>query len=240
MPKQFFLIILITSLLTTHCTQQSTIQETQRVEQATGSSKAFETATVRFEQNATDGDVEVVFEVKGGDAGILSLKITAPDGRIVSDFTAPDPTTLGIRQFVMESPEPKGVQSLKNAYPEGVYSFTGIDAEGISFQSEATLNHQLPATASFLNPMAEAKEIPIEALEIKWDLLENIVSYIVEIEQDELEVNITAKLTGDATSFAVPEHFLQPGTDYALSIGTVTKEGNISFVETSFTTAGEE
>jgi hypothetical protein len=33
---------------------------------------------------------------------------------------------------------------------------------------------------------------------------------------------------------------LVPGTEYKLEIGTVSREGNRSFVETSFTTAGKK
>jgi hypothetical protein len=39
---------------------------------------------------------------------------------------------------------------------------------------------------------------------------------------------------------AVPNGLLIPGTKYHLGIGTVSDEGNVSFVETSFTTAGGE
>ena len=60
--------------------------------------------------------------------------------------------------------------------------------------------------------------------------------YIVEIEQDELETKVEAVLPGSSTTFAVPDGFLRPGTEYELAIGTVGDEGNISFVETKFTT----
>ncbi len=43
---------------------------------------------VRLEQNATDNDFEVVFEATGGDTGLASLQVAAPDGRIVIDFKA--------------------------------------------------------------------------------------------------------------------------------------------------------
>ena len=92
--------------------------------QEPGSSQLFAFAKVHFEQNATDGDVEVVFEIKGGDEGLANLRVVSPDGRIVIDFTAPDASTLGIRQFRFESPEPKDIEGLKTAYPEGVYTFT--------------------------------------------------------------------------------------------------------------------
>jgi len=38
----------------------------------------------------------------------------------------------------------------------------------------------------------------------------------------------------------VPDGFLLPGTEYQLAIGTVSAEGNVSFVETTFTTAGKK
>jgi len=199
----------------------------------------FAVASVHFEQNATDGDVEVVFEVKGGKEGLAKLTVVSPDGRAVIDFTAPDASTLGMRQFRFESPEPGDVESLKSAYPEGVYTFAGATAAGDKLHGEATLNHQLPATVSFLQPKADAQGVGTKNLEITWTPIKNLTAYIIYIEQDELDVNLTAKLPGSVATFGVPDGFLLPGTEYQLGIGTVTDEGNISFVETTFTTAGK-
>jgi hypothetical protein len=199
----------------------------------------FETASVRFEQNATDGDVEVVFQVKGGDDGLAKLVVVAPDGRTVASFVAPDATTLGIRQFEFESPEPRDVASLKTAYPEGVYTFTGSTVAGESLAGTATLSHALPATASNLRP-GEEDMVSAEDPEISWAARDDVAAWIVEIEHDELDVNLTAKLPGRATSFTVPDGFLQPGTEYDLGLGSVAEGGNISYVETSFTTADKE
>jgi hypothetical protein len=202
-----------------------------------GPSMPFAVASVHFEQNATDGDVEVVFEVKGGDEGLAKLAVVSPDGRTVIDFTAPDASTLGIRQFRFESPEPGDVASLKSAYPEGLYTFAGATAAGDKLHGESTLNYRLPATASFLRPGAGARGVGAKDLEITWTPVRNLAAYIIEIEQDELDVKITAKLPGSVTTFAVPDGFLLPDTEYQLGIGTVTDEGNVSFVETTFTTA---
>ena len=204
------------------------------------SSVPFEVASVHFEQNATDGDVEVVFKVQGGNDGLAKLVVVSPDGRKVIDFTAPDATTLGIRQFSFESPEPADTNKLKAAYPEGVYTFEGVTSAGAKLHGKSTLNHQLPATASFLRPLPEAEGMDTENLEIRWTPVKNMAAYIIEIEQDELHVRVEAQLPGSATSFAVPDGFLLPDTEYDLSIGTVAHEGNISFVETSFTTAGKK
>jgi hypothetical protein len=201
---------------------------------------SFTKANAHFEQNATDGDVEVVFEAKGGNEGLVKLTVVAPDGRTVVDFTAPDASTLGMRQFRFESPEPKDVNSLKSAYPEGVYTFTGAAASGATLQGKSTLSHRLPATVSFVNPKAEAQGVGVKNLEITWTPVKNLAAYIIYIEQDELDVSLTAKLPGSAAAFVVPKGFLAPGTEYMLGIGTVTNEGNVSYVETSFTTTVEE
>ena len=205
-----------------------------------GPAVPFAVASVYFERNATDGDFEVVFEVKGGDKGLAKLAVVSPDGRTVIDFTAPNASTLGIRQFRFESPEPADFESLRSAYPEGVYTFTAATAAGDKLHSESTLNHKLSATASFLRPGAGARGVGVRDLEITWTPVKGLAAYIIKIEQDELEVSITARLPGSVAKFAVPDGFLLPGTEYQLGIGTVTNEGNISFVETTFTTAGKK
>lgn len=200
----------------------------------------FTVARVYFEQNATDGDVEVVFEVKGGDVGLTKLVVVSPDGRTVIDFSAPDASTLGMRSFRFESPEPRDIESLKSAYPEGVYTFTGATIAGDIFYGDSTLNHKLPAAASFLWSGPGARGVGAKDLKITWTPVKNLSAYIIEIEQDELDVKIVAKLPKSVSTFTVPDSILLPGKVYHLSIGTVTDAGNISFVETSFATAGKK
>lgn len=209
-------------------------------DKASGASAPFDEASVHFEQNATDGDAEVVFAVSGGEEGLAKLTVVSPDGHTIIDFTAPNASPLGIRHFDLESPEPPDVESLKAAYPEGVYTFTGATATGDEFHGESTLNHTLPPTISFLEPGEDAENVDTRDLKITWTPVENLAGYIIEVEQDELGVSVTAKLPGSATSFAVPNGFLSPGMEYNLGIGTISDEGNISFVETSFTTAEKQ
>ncbi|HET9383747.1 MAG TPA: hypothetical protein VFO67_01275 [Gemmatimonadales bacterium] len=197
----------------------------------------FAVASIHFEQNASDGDFEAVVEVKGGDEGLAQLAVVSPDGRAVIDVTAPAATTLGVRQLRFESPEPGDFASLKSAYPEGVYSFTGATADGTTLQGKATLRHTLPPAAAFLRPAAGARTVSVKDLVITWTAVRNVTAYIVTIEQHGSDVSITARLAGSVASFAVPDGFLRPGTAYQLGIGTVTAGGNISFVETTFTTA---
>ena len=205
-----------------------------------GASVPFAAASVHFEQNATDGDFEAVVEIKGGKEGLAKLTVVSPDGRTVIDFTAPDASTfLGIRQFRFETPEPRDLKSLTTAYPEGVYSFAGATAAGEKLQGKATLSHTLPATVSFLRPKADARVVTAKNLKVAWTPVKNAAAYMIKIEQSKLGVNLTSTLPGSATTFAVPDDFLRPGAEYQLDIGTVSRQGNISFVETTFTTAGE-
>jgi hypothetical protein len=205
--------------------------------QESGSSVPFSAANVRFEQNATDGDVEVVFEVKGGDEGLANLTVVSPDGRTIIEFRAPDASNLGIRQFRFESPEPTDVESMKAAYPEGGYKISGTSATGEEFYSEVTLNHELPATTSFKVPAADAEGVGIKDQVITWTPVKNIAAYMINLEQEEQNLNVTARLAGSVNQFAVPEGFLHANSEYKLGIGTVSEAGNISFIETSFTTA---
>ena len=82
------------------------------------------------------------FVAKGGDDGLAHLEVISPDGRTVIDFNAPDATTLGIRQFVMESPEPDDVAALKAAYPEGKYEFRGRTLSGKMLASTSGLRYR--------------------------------------------------------------------------------------------------
>ena len=198
---------------------------------------SFAIATVHFEQNATDGDYEAVFEIKGGADGLTGLTVVGPDGRTVISLEAPDATTLGLRQFRLESPEPKDAASLKAAYPEGAYTFAGWTAAGDTLGGESTLSHRLPAPAAFVQPKAGATGVPVTGLEITWTPVKDAAAYIVKIEQDELGENIAARIPASAARFAVPDGFLRPVREYQLGIGTVSSTRNISFVEMTFTTA---
>jgi hypothetical protein len=207
---------------------------------ASGPPAPFAMASVHFERNATDGDYETVVEVMGGDEGLAKLSVVGPNGRAVIDVTAPAATTLGVRQLRFESPEPGDFSSLQAAYPEGVYTFTGVTAAGATLAGKATLRHALPAAPAIQRPAAGARGVGVKDAVITWTAVRNATAYIVTIEQNDSDVSITARLAGSVARFAVPDGFLRPGTAYVLGIGAVTGDGNASFSETTFTTAETE
>ena len=192
-------------------------------------------AEIYFEQNATDGDAEVVISATSGRVGFKTLTVTAPNKRIVAQFQAGD-SKLGLRQVQLESPEPDDVQAVKNDYPEGEYSFAGTTIAGVKLTGTATLSHVLPPVAQFVHPTPDAEGIDFKSLKIQWKNPSEMDAIIVVIEQEDDGLEVSATLPGDAESFAVPAGFLQPDTEYKLAIGTVAEDGNTSFVEAEFQT----
>jgi hypothetical protein len=216
---------------------------TQRVTaQDAGKIRSFPEASIRFEQNATDGDVEVVIEASGRSEGLITLSVAAPDGRMVVDFASDEEGSgaSGVRQFLFESPEPTDAAALKAAWPEGAYTFEGATESGMKLRGKATLSHKLPATAKLSFPRREMKDVPVESAIIAWSPMPDVAAFMFELEQEDSGEVITAKLSAKTNSFQVPHGFLQPATEYKIGLGTVSKEGNVSFIETSFTTRAAE
>ena len=200
----------------------------------------FESVSVRLERNLSDGDAEVVFEATSGAAGLLELKVIAPDARVVVDFKAPQ-TRHGIRRFSLESPEPRDLLALQRDFPAGKYTFTGRTVAGTPLSGAATLSHQLPARVVLNQPAAEAVGVPLERLVVEWapgKQSAHLAACIVAIEHERSGAKlIQATLPGTATRMAVPDRLLLPGTRYKISVGAVLAHGNASFVESAFTTA---
>lgn len=208
-------------------------------EKPAAKSEPFELVSARFEQNATDGDVEVVFEALASDDGLTKLTVVAPDGRTIVDFAAPGRAAMGIREFRFESPEPTDKAALKKAYPEGEYTFTGSTSGGAQFKDKAALSHKLPPTTSFISPKADARNVATKDLKISWAPVKGVDGYMIEVAPSKTSAHLEVKLPASATSFVVPEGILMPGAECQLGIGTVSTDGNISVIETSFTTAGK-
>jgi hypothetical protein len=195
----------------------------------------FGRTAIYLERNATDEDVEVRFEVTGTKDGLATLRVTAPDGRTVIDFRAPE-SRLGIRHLDLESPEPRDDGRLQADFPAGTYRFTGTTVGGTELQGEATLSHAFPPTTSFRAPGPGQRGVPASGLRIRWTPVDGVAAYVVVIEEEDTGREMRAQLPGTATGFAVPVGFLATRKEYKLAIGTVSREGNRSFVETSFET----
>lgn len=196
--------------------------------------KAFTAAGLHLEQNATDGDFEIVLEALA-EQGLATLVVTAPDGRVIIDYKSPVGTDLGMRQFRFETPEPEDLKALQAVYPEGVYSFAGTTGGGVALEGKASLSHTVPAASSVVTPSG-ARAVGLEDVEVAWTPVKGAKGYIMEIDQADLGINITTTVPASITSFTVPDAVLRAGRKYTLAIGTVGENGNTSFVETAFST----
>lgn len=197
--------------------------------------KKFDQADIYMEQNASDNDLEVVIKATGGNVGMVDLKIVAPNGRTVVDIKSDN--KMGLRHFDFESPEPKNDGSLKKDFPVGEYTFSGTFMSGEKLSAKSTLNHKLPSVATFVYPINEADNIDSQNLVIKWKTQEIHDNIIITIEEETSGQEVKATLLGNAKSFKVPNGFMMPNTTYKVSIGTIAKNKNGSFVEVEIKTA---
>lgn len=197
----------------------------------------FEEAALYVEQNATDGDTEVVIAGTAGDDGLRLLQIKWPDRELTTTLVA-DRSTLGMREFHFESPEPPG-EAVLAAYPEGRYVLAGVSTAGERFRSVLTLSHQLPPAATILWPAEDAEVAAGVALVIRWSQVPGIEKFVLEFENESADPEraLTIDLPPEATSFRIPARLLPPGSEFQIGIHTVAENGNIVAVESAFTTA---
>jgi hypothetical protein len=196
----------------------------------------FQKLSVYLERNVQDHDAEIRFEATGAEEGLAALKVLAPGERTVIDLRTPD-SKLGIRNLTLESPEPDDDKIVRADFPAGAYRFEGTTTKGANLRGEARLSHVFPKPAAFEYPRPDQKDVPANALTLRWSVPEGIEACAIVIEQTGSAYEIRALLPGSAKSFTVPAGFLRAGQAYKFAIGTVAKDGNRSFIEAGFTTA---
>jgi hypothetical protein len=199
----------------------------------------FEKLGVYLEYTVEDQDSEVLFEAIGGDVGMATLKVVAPDGRTVVDFKAPD-SKQGVRHVVLESPEPKDKEAIRKDFPEGSYRFIAGTTSGATLQGEARLSHKLPEAAALVQPQSDASNVPVKGMQIRWRPVKNIAKWLVVIEHEASGDQFKVNLPAAATSFAVPDGFLAPGRKYKLGISAVASDGNSTVSEADFATVASK
>jgi hypothetical protein len=196
----------------------------------------FEKVAVYFERNVTDDDIEVRFVATANEKGLVGLRVTAPDGRIVVDFKAPN-SNIGIRTFDLESPEPPlNDGRLQKDFPPGVYRFEGTEVGGETLKGEATLDPTVPNAPTISSPEKDRVDIPTKGAKVRWQTVNDAVAYVIVLEDEEKERTLRVTLPEASTSFSIPDNFMVGATKYKLEVGAVLKSGNRSFQEFEFTT----
>lgn len=190
-------------------------------------------ASLILEVNETDNDAEIVVEVNSAE-GLSRLRILDARGKEILDLRSKDKGKIGLSEIILETGEP-AIDAVLAAYPAGVYQLRARTVGGAAIRGVATLSHEILSAPSFGPSNGEV--IDPNGTLITWVSVPGAAAYIVEIEQDDLEVNLTAELPAGATSFSIPVGFLQPGVEYQVGVATVSPNGNVAVAEGSFTTA---
>jgi hypothetical protein len=122
--------------------------------------------------------------------------------------------------------------------PKGTYTFHGISVTGEKFKSRAELSHLLPEPTVITNPEQDAV-VSGDALTIQWSPIPGVAEYLLKFENESAdpEQALSANVPADSTNFEVPPSLLVPSSDYQGGIATVGENGNIVFVENTFSTA---
>ncbi|MGH8719603.1 MAG: fibronectin type III domain-containing protein [Burkholderiales bacterium] len=195
----------------------------------------FSELSMTLEQNATDGDTEVVLFAKGQDEGLKRLVIKAPDGRRVANVKG-DPHGIGIREFNLESAEPEDLDLVLGSFPEGTYHFFGRTVTGECLKGDAPLSHAIAPATTLLTP-SEGEVVPVNQVVLSWMPIADAERYVVELNNETTGGEATFEVFPPTTSVAISVHFLKPGSEYQFVVGVKTESGNVAFVELTFSTA---
>ena len=100
------------------------------------------------------------------------------------------------------------------------------------------MSHELPGEATIVSPVEESVIEP-GALTIVWTAVPDAAQYIVEFENESAdpEQSFSFVVGPETTSFAVPSAIVVPSSDYQVGVASVHENGNVVFVETTFSTA---
>lgn len=194
----------------------------------------FEELHMTLEQNATDGDTEVVFFAKTETDGLRRLVVLAPTGRRVANFGG-DKRGIGIREFLLESAEPPGLDLVLASFPEGTYAFSGKTVGGACVQGEAALSHSLAPATTLLTP-GEDEVVPLDALLLSWTAIGGAERYVVELNNEDTGSEFTLEVFPPSTSLVIPAELLVADSEYQFAVGVKMPDGNVTFVELAFFT----
>jgi hypothetical protein len=193
--------------------------------------------SIILEVNETDGDAEIVVKAKT-EIGMKKFWVRRPDGKKVAEAVSDDKSKthgpIGMAEVLYETGEPD-IAHVQASYPEGIYEFHGRTVDNQDVYGEIVLSHALLPAPTFTPN--DGDTLDKDSVVVAWTAVAGAAFYVVEVENDDLGVNLTVTMDGNATSFAVPAGFLLADTEYELGVATVTATGNPSFAEIAFVTA---
>ena len=149
------------------------------------------------------------------------------------DLKSRDRGQIGLAEILVESGEPN-IPDVLAAYPEGTYTFFARTVGGTRLFGQADLSHFI-AEAPIFSPCDQVGLDPNNIV-IQWSPVPAAAAYEIELENDDLEVNLTSIVGHETTSLTIPAGFLQGGQDYEIGLTSITDAGNKAVVECEFST----
>ena len=197
-----------------------------------GPAVEFADLAVFLEFNSTDDDlgVQIFLDAEGWDR----MRARGPGGEKVLDFGAHRALgSLGLTELRFESAEPSPAAVL-GAIPPGEYAFVGRTVTGRRLIGAAELSHDLPAPPVFTP--ADGDVVPAAGLTLEWTSVPGAEGYEVIVTDEDTDLEVFARLDGDATTFAVPPEILAPDHEYKAEILAISESGNKTITENVFRT----
>ncbi|HEY7506215.1 MAG TPA: hypothetical protein VH621_01290 [Nitrososphaera sp.] len=223
-----------------------------------GAAAPLKEAKLNIEHNAKDEDTG--FQGFIDSEGWKSITVTGPDGRVLYLRGMGELGKLGLTELFFETVEPENadvpIDELLETLPEGEYVFRGHGIEAGESTGKtigtALLTHDIPEGPALLTPAEDAEVPEDEDLLMSWSPVEktidgsdvNIIAYQLIIEKDEEphphmigKMGLSMYLPASVTQMAIPEEFLEPGTDYDWEVLAIEESGNQTLNSGSFSTS---
>jgi hypothetical protein len=127
------------------------------------------------------------------------------------------------------------LRSLLENYAEGDFEIRATTLDGRLAVGSAHLSLDLPAAPAVVYPPPGATGIEAGDLRVLWLADRNAAAYFVQLEQGETDL-LAVNLPAGRSSLRVPEGVLARGTETRLEVAAVAPNGNVTAVETVFTT----
>ncbi len=118
--------------------------------------------------------------------------------------------------------------------PPGEYEFFGRTVEGDRLRGTAELSHALPPAPVF-TPV-DGDVIAATGVVIEWEAIAGLDGYELIVFSETGGGELFVELDGDATSFPIPDEFMEPGAEYKVEVLAIAENGNKTITEHVFTT----
>ena len=183
-------------------------------------------AELALEVNLADDEAELILEVEAEDA-LDHFFLLNPSGKIILGLTSVDRQDLGLSEVLIETGD-SSVQAVLQAYPEGEYTALARSTDGEWFVIAIDFSHELPDEPVILS----STSVPVNGAVVMWAADSEVDEWILEIENDELDLFLLVELPGSATQFAIPDGFLVSGEEFGLELmAEGSASDNLSAVE---------